>query len=156
MFRATQEALRNIHKHSYAKQVYIDVDYQAQGILLKVRDDGRGFKPPSKLGDLAFEKHYGLLGIQERVTSLGGYIKIDSQLGQGTTLQVYVPSSKEQPNDLVRDPVCSTLIEPHRAYGSVKHQAITYYFCCPVCQGAFQKEPDLYLNMKHAPHAQSV
>lgn len=156
LFRATQEALRNISKHSHAKHIQVDVDYQSQGIMLTLQDDGQGFCPPSKLGDLAFENHYGLLGIQERVTSLGGRIKIDSKVGQGTTLQVYVPSNKEQPNDLARDPVCSALIEPRRAYGSVAHQDKTYYFCCPVCQGAFQKEPDLYLNLKYKTNTQPI
>lgn len=156
LFRATQEALRNISKHSHAKHIQVDVDYQSQGIMLTLQDDGQGFCLPSKLGDLAFENHYGLLGIQERVTSLGGRIKIDSKVGQGTTLQVYVPSNKEQPSDLARDPVCSALIEPRRAYGSVAHQDKTYYFCCPVCQGAFQKEPDLYLNLKYKTNSQPI
>jgi signal transduction histidine kinase/YHS domain-containing protein len=149
LFRTTQEALRNITRHSQARHIHVDVNYQPQGVSLQIQDDGCGFRPPTHLGDLAFQHHYGLLGIQERVTSLDGWFKIDSQIGSGTTLSVYLPTTTQnQPDDRVRDPVCSALIEPHQAYGTVLHQGETYYFCCPVCQGAFQKDPNLYLNIK--------
>ncbi len=155
LFRVAQEALRNITHHSKAAHVYVDVNYLSDGVLLTIQDDGCGFKPPSNLGDLAFENHYGLLGIQERVTNLGGWLEIDSKVGNGTTLRVYIPTiPHDQPEDLVHDPVCSALIEPHRAFDSVVYQGSTYYFCCPVCQGAFQKDPDLYLGSKQTTTAQ--
>ncbi|MEO8612431.1 MAG: histidine kinase [Chloroflexota bacterium] len=147
LFRAAQEALTNVCRHSHATQVDITVEYYPNGAALRVRDNGHGFKPPSTLGELVFQNHYGLLGIQERVSSLDGWIKIDGDVGQGTTLQVYLPAEEQQqPDHLVRDPVCSALIEPKQAYGSVFYQGETHYFCCPVCQGAFQKDPQLYMN----------
>jgi two-component system sensor histidine kinase UhpB len=145
LFRAAQEALRNSLRHGEARHIQIMVDYQPQGVSLQIHDDGHGFRPPAQLGDLAFQKHYGLLGIQERVSSLGGSLQVDSQIGKGAILTVFLPSTiQNQPDDRARDPVCSALIEPQQAYGSVKHQGIMYYFCCPVCQGAFQKDPDTY------------
>ena len=51
---------------------------------------------------------------------------------------------KVQPDDVVRDPVCSALIQPEEAYASLDYQGQRYYFCCPVCQGAFQAEPGAY------------
>lgn len=147
LFRAAQEALRNITRHTQARHIHIDVDYQSQGVSLQIQDDGCGFKLPQQLGDLAFQHHYGLLGIQERVTSLDGRFKIDSQIGKGTSLNIYLPTlTHDQPDDRVRDPVCSALIEPHQAYSSVLYEDKVHYFCCPVCQGAFQKDPDLYRN----------
>lgn len=147
LFRIVQEALRNITRHSQAKHIHVNVNYQSQGVSLQIQDDGCGFCPPSHLGELAFQHHYGLLGIQERVASLTGRFKIESQIGAGATLNVFLPATDQsQPDDRARDPVCSALIEPHQAYGSVMHQDETYYFCCPVCQGAFQKNPDLYLS----------
>jgi signal transduction histidine kinase/YHS domain-containing protein len=147
LFRATQEALRNITRHTQAKHIHVDVDYQSQGVSLQIQDDGCGFNPPQQLGDLAFQHHYGLLGVQERVISLDGRFKIDSQIGKGTTLHIYLPTvAHNQPGDRVCDPVCSALIEPHQAYASVLYEDETHYFCCPVCQGAFQKDPVLYLN----------
>jgi signal transduction histidine kinase/YHS domain-containing protein len=147
LFRVAQEALRNITRHSQATHIHVNVNYQPQGVSLQIQDDGCGFRPPMHLGDLAFQHHYGLLGIQERVTSLDGRFKIDSHIGSGTTLIVYLPTTvQSQPDDRVRDPVCSALIEPNQVYGSVLYESKAFYFCCPVCQGAFQKDPDLYIN----------
>ena len=62
-------------------------------------------------------------------------------------MHVHLPRVEDhQPTDDVQDPVCSAIIKPHQAYGSVTHENQGYYFCCPVCQGAFQKDPALYLN----------
>jgi signal transduction histidine kinase len=49
-----------------------------------VQDDGRGFKPE-------IERGLGLLGMQERVTNLGGTFQIDSHLGRGTLLAIALP-----------------------------------------------------------------
>ncbi|QPC80838.1 YHS domain-containing protein [Phototrophicus methaneseepsis] len=151
LFRVAQEALYNVTRHSAAEHVHIHVNYQSEGVLLSIQDNGQGFPPPTNLGDLAFQDHYGLLGIQERVNNLGGWFKLESEIGRGTMLQAYLPTTEQsQPDNLVRDPVCSAFIEPQQAYGSCQHELTTYYFCCPVCQGAFQKDPALYLGTKIA------
>lgn len=147
LFRSTQEALKNICKHSRADRVNITVEYFVEGITLRVEDDGIGFSPPSILGELALNNHYGLIGIQERISSLDGWIRVESEIHTGTTLTVYLPSEKiNQPNQRVVDPVCYAQIEPQEAYDSLFYEGETYYFCCPVCQGSFQKSPTLYLN----------
>lgn len=147
LFRAAQEALHNVTRHSAAGHVHVHVNYQQGGVLLCIRDDGQGFVLPASLGDLAFEDHYGLLGIQERVNNLGGWLKLNSEVGRGTRLQAYLPIKiQSQPDNLVRDPVCSAVIEPQQAYASCDYGYTTYYFCCPVCQGAFQKDPELYIG----------
>lgn len=146
LFRATQEAMMNVCRHSGASHAEIEIDYRSDAVLLCVRDDGRGFEPLSNLGDLALRQHYGLLGIQERVSYLSGSIHISSRIGQGTTVEVCIPAVKRiEPSHLVRDPVCSVLLEPEQVYGSIVYEGMRYHFCCPVCQGAFQKDPALYL-----------
>jgi signal transduction histidine kinase/YHS domain-containing protein len=146
LFRTAQEALTNVVRHSGAAYANVKLSYQADTVVLTVRDDGHGFQMPAVLGDLAFRHHYGLLGIQERVNSLGGTLKVDSTPNSGTIVEVTLPVFAPQPSSLVRDPVCSTMIEPEQAYSSSVYESMTYYFCCPVCQGAFQKEPALYHN----------
>lgn len=147
LFRATQEALKNVCKHSQASTVMIMVEYSPDGITLRVGDNGIGFNPPPVLGDLVLGNHYGLIGIQERISSLDGWIKVESEVNQGTNLTVYLPSENvKQPNYRVIDPVCHAQIEPQEAYDSLFYEGETYYFCCPVCQGSFQKSPNLYLN----------
>ncbi|MEO1287057.1 MAG: histidine kinase [Chloroflexota bacterium] len=147
LFRIVQEGLTNVKHHAQASQVDLIVDYQPDNILLTIHDDGQGFTPPEYLTDLADEGHYGLMGIQERVNQIGGTLTVDSEPRRGTTLGVRIPSeSSDQPQDTVRDPVCSALIQPNRAYGSITYAGQQHFFCCPVCQGAFQKEPEKYLS----------
>lgn len=147
LFRATQEALKNVCKHSHADQVNITVEYFVNGITLNVEDNGIGFTPPAVLGELALDNHYGLIGIKERISSLNGWVRVDSEIQQGTNLAVYLPTENvQQPDQRVIDPVCNAQIEPQEAYDSLFYDGETFYFCCPVCQGSFQKSPQLYLN----------
>lgn len=147
LFRSAQEALNNSQQHSHATQVTIKVEYTPQHVKLTVEDNGKGFSPPQSLDELAGKRHYGLLGIQERVQSLEGTVNIHSQPGQGASISIDLPCVEtSQPSDVVHDPVCSALVKPHQAYGSVVYENERYYFCCPVCQGAFQKNPLLYLE----------
>jgi len=146
LFRAAQEVLHNVRRHSQAAKVEMIVGYQPEGVSLSVTDDGCGFALPARLGDLAQSQHYGLIGLQERIQNLGGTAEIDSTIGNGTTVEVFLPSREShQPDHLVRDPVCSALLEPQQVYGSALYGGETYYFCCPVCQGAFQTDPLPYL-----------
>ncbi|MBZ0298412.1 MAG: YHS domain-containing protein [Anaerolineae bacterium] len=146
LFRAAQEVLTNVRRHSGAGMVDIEVTYRSEAVLLTIADDGCGFVPPAHIGDLAQAKHYGLIGLQERIQNLGGSVHINSTVGQGTKIEVALPlQESQQPDHLVRDPVCSALLEPQQVYSSLTYAGETYYFCCPVCQGAFQKDPLLYL-----------
>jgi two-component system sensor histidine kinase UhpB len=52
--------------------------------MLSVQDDGRGFRPE-------LERGLGLLGMQERVTHLGGTFEIESEPGRGTLLAIALP-----------------------------------------------------------------
>jgi signal transduction histidine kinase len=60
------------------------VEEERSRIRLTIQDDGQGFQPDSERG-------MGLLGMQERVTHLGGTIQVDSARGQGTLLSVELP-----------------------------------------------------------------
>ena len=47
--------------------------------------------------------------------------------------------------------VCGAIIQPQQAYSSVKYKDQRYYFCCPVCQGAFKSDLQTYLTLiEHA------
>lgn len=151
LFRAAQEAVRNAQRHGHAKTITIAADYQLDEIRLTVADDGVGFQVPDCVDCMAKKGHFGLVGIHERVQHLKGTVKISSRPNQGAEMIVTLPlSDLGQPSETVRDPVCGVLIAPQQAYGSVIHRDETYYFCCPVCQGAFQKDPDVYLDQHHA------
>lgn len=145
LFRIAQEAVRNAQRHGKPSCILLDLTFDRHEVRLVVRDDGTGFTPPTLLDCLAQELHFGLLGIQERVRQLNGTLKLSSRPNEGTAIRVTLPlESVEQPTERVRDPVCGAIIEPQQAYGSTTYEAQRYYFCCPVCQGAFQRQPDTY------------
>lgn len=84
IYRVVQEALHNCARHSHAASVRIRVEQEPGRLLLNIQDDGRGF-------DVLHTKGLGLLGIQERVTRLGGTCQIHSRPGSGTRLSVELP-----------------------------------------------------------------
>lgn len=84
IYRVVQEALNNCARHSRAHTVRITVRQGGDGIMLSIQDDGRGFKPE-------FDRGLGLLGIEERVTHLGGRFRLESEPGRGTLIDIALP-----------------------------------------------------------------
>jgi signal transduction histidine kinase len=87
LYRIVQEALTNIVKHAQATAVSIVLARQADIVTAVIEDDGRGFSLGSTRDGL------GLLGMGERLTLLGGKLKIESSHGAGTTIVAEVPLS---------------------------------------------------------------
>jgi len=87
VFRILQESLTNAARHAQASRVEVKIDRSDGAVALTVRDDGRGFSPeqPRKPGS------YGLLGLRERAFLLGGEVRIVSEHGGGTTIEVRIP-----------------------------------------------------------------
>jgi signal transduction histidine kinase/YHS domain-containing protein len=147
LFRVAQEALANARRHAQAQQIRLTLSYQPDGVALRIVDDGRGFELPPALGDLAEAGHFGLLGMRERLARHGGSLDLRASPGQGITLEAWLPRPALLGEDgLVRDPVCGAVLSPEQAYSRVEHGGQLFYFCCPVCQGAFGKEPQRYLR----------
>jgi signal transduction histidine kinase len=84
VFRIVQEAVRNAGRHSGAHQVRIYIGEKEGTLAVSVQDDGKGFDPSQEAG-------LGLLGMQERVTSLAGKLDVNSRRGQGTILTFSLP-----------------------------------------------------------------
>jgi signal transduction histidine kinase len=57
-----------------------------------VQDDGRGFDTQARLFVSGWPMGIGLLGMQERLESLGGRLEVESRLGQGTRLAAHLPA----------------------------------------------------------------
>ncbi len=87
LFRIVQESLNNIVRHAAAHKVHITLSHHEGEIRLLMEDDGKGFNA-ARVDHAA---HFGLLGISERVTALGGALEIDSSPGAGTRLSVTLP-----------------------------------------------------------------
>jgi signal transduction histidine kinase len=93
VFRIVQEGLNNVRKHALARHVRLSLQRtSAANLLVRLEDDGQGLAVPTDLATLSLNKHFGLVGISERVALLGGSMNIESSQGNGTILQVEIPS----------------------------------------------------------------
>jgi len=91
LFRISQEALRNVKKHSKAAHATVRIEFGKKKTKLSVTDDGGGFRVPKPLSTLARGGKLGLMGMEERTRLLGGNLSIESELGKGTKIEVEVP-----------------------------------------------------------------
>lgn len=87
LFRVVQELLTNTVRHAQAGEVRISLEQPGDSLRLTVRDDGKGYVYKQQAAVTSF----GLLGVRERVMSLGGVVKITTAPQQGTTVNVVVP-----------------------------------------------------------------
>ena len=96
LFRILQEAVSNILRHANASKVSINLRPEDGHVVLEIKDNGRGFDVEKTTGEAVTRKQLGLIGMQERVSLVNGAVKIESTLGEGTTLRVYVPLHIEE------------------------------------------------------------
>jgi PAS domain S-box-containing protein len=87
-FRVVQEALTNVVRHARARHVWVDLHAEAGETLLTVRDDGVGFDVAAVRERAVGGVSVGLLGMEERVSLLGGKFEVHSVPGEGTGLLV--------------------------------------------------------------------
>lgn len=93
VFRIVQEGLSNIRKHAAAKHVWLSLKRTpSASLLVRLEDDGQGLLIPANLASLSANKHFGIVGISERVALLGGTMSIESSEGNGMIIQVEIPS----------------------------------------------------------------
>lgn len=96
-FRVAQEALTNVVRHARAQHVWIELSQHDGFVELVVRDDGVGFEVGGTLERAASGGNLGLLGMRERVEILGGSLRIDSRVGQGTRICIALPLAEPSP-----------------------------------------------------------
>jgi signal transduction histidine kinase len=82
-YRVAQEALNNIAKHSGAQHVQLRLECRPGGLDLRIEDDGLGFEVGSVPAG-----HLGIAIMRERAASVGAALKLESQLGHGTTVEL--------------------------------------------------------------------
>ena len=89
-YRLLQESLNNVAKHANASTVRVTVSIDQNGatqqLCMSIRDDGRGYEAPGHNG-----QRLGLLGMQERVDLLSGELRMESDLDQGTNIEIRLP-----------------------------------------------------------------
>ena len=96
----------NVVRHSQAQNVAVRLEFAAEGVVLVVRDDGRGFDFDAHL-ERSGSEHFGLLGIIERARILGGELRVASAPGAGAEVFCRIPydarvASEESEDDVER------------------------------------------------------
>ena len=96
LFRVLQEAITNAAKHC-GKGTVVDVTlaFETGQAQLAVRDRGKGFALPSDPLSLARDGHYGLANMRERANKVGGQIRMASEPGKGTCIELTVHAGEE-------------------------------------------------------------
>jgi NarL family two-component system sensor histidine kinase YdfH len=83
VLRIVQEGLSNVARHAGASHVLVRLTGDRETLQVMVQDDGVGFDPVEGSGQPG---RYGLAGMRERAKQIGGDLKVESDLGGGTTL----------------------------------------------------------------------
>lgn len=86
LFRVVQELLSNTLRHAKASELELYLNQSANQLVLRIQDDGVGFDTSKKKAG-----SYGLLNVKERISSVGGTVKIVSIPNQGTSIEIKIP-----------------------------------------------------------------
>lgn len=93
IFRIIQEGLSNVAKHAEASKVQLSLKQTPGGqLIIRIADDGRGIEHTPDLADLSVNKHFGLVGISERVALLDGTMEMSSSPEGGFSLEIELPN----------------------------------------------------------------
>lgn len=95
LFRIYQHIMTNVIRHGHASHIIVRLQRQQDNLMLEIEDDGVGFTVPERWSELIHDEHYGLVGSAERAVQLGGELRIHSEPGAGTAVQVIIPIREE-------------------------------------------------------------
>jgi two-component system sensor histidine kinase UhpB len=89
VLRVVQEAVINAVRHAQARSIRLQLAYGERRLRLAITDDGHGFTVEANLH--SYHGHWGLLGMQERASELGGALALRSAPGFGTKVTLVLP-----------------------------------------------------------------
>jgi len=93
LFQITQEALANVAKHARATKVLVRFSPGAEGVVLEIRDNGRGLPPDGAVKRMG----HGLTNMVQRAQTIGAEFNVASEPGKGTRIQLRLP--RRAPDD---------------------------------------------------------
>lgn len=89
LLRIAQEAVTNVLKHAQASRIGVKLELEARRLFLRIVDNGRGFDERDAFSSRG--GHFGLIGMRERAERMGGELKLASNPGVGTQVEITVP-----------------------------------------------------------------
>lgn len=95
LFLVAQEAVYNAIRHAAAGRIDVELSFEQPGMVtVRVRDDGRGFVPGTQAG--VVDGHFGIEGMRDRMSRIGGSWSLESRVGGGTEIAASVPLSDDR------------------------------------------------------------
>ena len=91
-YRIAAEALRNAIRHADAKRIEVEIRYDPDHLMLRIRDDGKGIDE-GVLDKEHAPGHWGLRGMRERAKLIGGSLEIWSKPGSGAEIELTIPAA---------------------------------------------------------------
>jgi signal transduction histidine kinase len=91
LYRILQETLKNVEKHARARHVTVHLTKPGDFVQLTINDDGIGFDPNHHLARRKGKGGFGVLGMRERATYVGGVLKVKSVRRAGTEIEIRIP-----------------------------------------------------------------
>lgn len=96
LYEAARELLFNVVKHAGVPRARLRLARLNGDAEISVEDDGRGFDPGASLPDRLETAGFGLFSIQQRIESLGGSIRVEAAVGQGSRIAIRLPVDQRQ------------------------------------------------------------
>lgn len=97
LYRVTQEALANVAAHASARRVVVELQESTDALALRIVDDGKGFEP-ARLASRPENLKTGIDNMAARAALIGANLKVESQLGGGTTVTLQVKRKAFSPS----------------------------------------------------------
>jgi signal transduction histidine kinase len=96
VFIIIQEAINNIRKHAFPRNVWIALEHSKEVTTVMIRDDGKGFDSRSVSDRYDERGSFGLLNMRERARLIGASYDLYSQVGQGTTILLTISHGNQR------------------------------------------------------------
>jgi two-component system NarL family sensor kinase len=93
LYRVAEEAIQNVIKHAQVDRVQVHLGVVNEAVVFRVRDEGRGFQVQRHRAGSA---GLGLLSMAERIRQVGGQLRLESEPGVGTEIEVRIPCATIQ------------------------------------------------------------
>jgi signal transduction histidine kinase len=91
VFRVVQQSLSNIQQHAHAQNAKVTMGFEEGSLTLEIIDDGVGFQRAERSSEYVERNKLGIIGMEQRILSLGGEMKLHSSPGMGTRLLATIP-----------------------------------------------------------------
>jgi signal transduction histidine kinase len=96
VFYIVEEAVNNARKHASARNIWVRLKpFERNMALLEIEDNGLGFDVEAVNAAYDRRGSLGMINLRERAELVNGLLNVNSVLGQGTTVQVYIPFTEE-------------------------------------------------------------